>query len=202
MQNIHRSVMDVKGWHRTSAARYLLRTLLWLFTLLTPGVSPVSFAQNRPMPLEYQVKAVYVYNFLKFVDWPPETFDGESDPIHVCVMGEHPLRTALKPIEEQTARRRTIRLHDLAPQAGFTHCQVLFVGIEDSHLTPLLLRSAAGKPILTVSDVPNFMELGGMIGFVIENGRVALEINLRQIRASNLEISAKVLEIASTVVMD
>lgn len=194
--------MTVPSRHNMNSIQCLKNTLVSLIACL-PLMGPAfSSAQTTSKSLEYQVKAVYVYNFLKFVDWPPGTFSAETDPINVCVIGEHPIGDALEPIEKQTARGRPIRLHRLNPHTRVQNCQVVFVGALNSQQASTLLQSTANARALTVSDVPHFIELGGMIGFVIDGGRVALEINLREIRASQLEISAKVLEIASTVIMD
>lgn len=176
--------------------------VLWLWiTAVVCGYWPTA-PLAEPMPLEYQVKAVYIYNFLRFVDWPPDTFATESDPIQVCVVGEHPVGRALAPIETQAARGRAIQLHILEPRSQFKHCQVLFIGTRNANLASTLLEQVENTPVLTVSDMDRFVALGGMIGFVIKEDHVSLEINLREIRAADLRISAKVLEIASTVIAD
>lgn len=178
------------------------KAVVYFVVALAAFFPVVPFAQLRPIPLEYQVKAVYVYNFLKFVDWPPGTFETQSDPIHVCVIGDHPVGKALEPIESQIARGRSIQLHRLEPRDKATSCQVLFVGIRNAHFATTLLKQLEKLPVLTVSDLDHFLTLGGMISFVIEENRVVLQINLRKIRAANLQISAKILEIASRVIVE
>lgn len=185
-----------------AARRLVLHVTLAFAAFLAVCGPSNSTAQTEPSTLQYQVKAVYVYNFLKFVDWPSGTFKHEQDPINVCVIGKHPIGKALEPIKNQTAKRRPIQLLHLTFRDDVAHCQVLFVAKADPRRAATLFEKAAQASVLTVSDMEDFIDLGGMIGFVIQDDRVLLEINLQKTRAAKLEISAKVLEIASTVVMD
>lgn len=165
--------------------------------LLLPLVSP---AQPVPAPVqEYQVKAAFLYNFAKFVDWPGEAA-GADGPLVITVFGSDPFG----PVLEQTVQgktvgdrplvvRRTTRLQDLRP------CHVLFISPSEKIRLPEVLRAVGGERVLTVSDMEEFLHLGGIVKFVMEDNRVRFEVNARVARESGVRISSKLLKLARVV---
>jgi hypothetical protein len=149
---------------------------------------------------EYQVKAAFLFNFAKFVEWPAKSFNGLGDSIRLCVLGDNPFGTALvdviagKRINDRSLL--AVRLVD-AKDAG--RCQVLFVSKpERKNLRPIMAM-AESNGILTVGDWDNFALDGGMIGFRLDDGKVRLEINLKAAEQAQVQISSKLLNLAQIV---
>lgn len=149
---------------------------------------------------EYQVKAAFLYNFAKFVEWPADTFSDTHAAIQLCVMGEDPFGDSL----EQTVRGKAIHgrpfaVKRLQPDEDPRLCQILFISSsEKQHLTRIL-GSVRGSSVLTVGDTQHFARLGGIINFVLEESKVRFEINANAAERARLKISAKLLSLARIV---
>ncbi len=151
-------------------------------------------------PNEYQVKAAFLYNFAKFVEWPPGTFPEPNAPLVLEVLGEDPFGQALdeaiagRSVDGHTLLvRRSRRLQDLRG------CQVLFVSSSEQKWLPLILARLEGSPVLTVGESEKFAESGGAIQFLLEDNRVRFAINLDAAMRARLKISAKLLALAKVM---
>jgi uncharacterized protein DUF4154 len=154
-----------------------------LATILAGGSEPrVAVAQPEPT-LEYQVKAAFLYQFLNFVEWPA-TAPGIADGMIIGVLGETALTSALQPLRGP---------RDLAA------VHVLFVAGSEKERLSGILRTIRGASILTIGEVDGFTRLGGVINFVIVDGKVAFEINVRAAEEARLRISSKLLRLARIV---
>lgn len=162
------------------------------------GVSAA--AQASAPSREYQVKAVFLFNFAQFVDWPPAVFTVESAPFAICVLGTDPFGSYLDDLvrgEQVNNRRLTIqRLRGTEEIRG---CQVLFISRSESRHLEKTLASARAMDALTVSDADDFAARGGMIQLATENGKIRIRINVSAAKASNLTISSKLLRSAEIV---
>lgn len=168
--------------------RCLVLLLVW---------APPAGAQSKAID-EYRIKAAFLYNFAKFVEWPAGSFKNAADPIAICVLG-NPFGGRLedtvngKQIDE---RRLIVReISDVAEAAG---CHILFVASEKKR-TADLLGHVRARPVLTVGEAANFAASGGVIGFKLESDRVRLEINLFAADRARLRISSKLLGLAAIV---
>jgi hypothetical protein len=149
-------------------------------------------------PLEYQVKAAFLLNFTKFVEWPPSAFDSASSPIAICVLGSDPFGNSLDQIvaEEVVAGRRVIvRRIKRTPEGKL--CQALFVSIPEKGVPDTL--SGVGPGVLTIGEGESFVRGGGMIAFVVENHRVRFGINETAAEIAGLKLSSKLLSVARSV---
>jgi hypothetical protein len=159
----------------------------------------ISLAQAGPTP-EYQLKAVFLFNFAQFVEWPPSAFVAQDSPLVIGVLGEDPFGSYL----DETVRGETVNNHPLVVQRfrqveQISTCHILFVGqAEQAHLKAIL-GSLEGRSVLTVSDAEHFASRGGMIRFVTDQHRIRLRINLEAARAAGLTISSKLLRPAQIV---
>lgn len=144
---------------------------------------------------ESEIKAFYLYNFIKFVTWPDEPVDTD---INICIYGDNPFTALTDKLNTLTVRDRKVNVidHDELP---FSECSVLYVSDSEKHFYNELLTELNNAPVLTVSDIDGFMAEGGMIGFIKVGNLVKFEINLSTARASRLNMSAKLLELASRV---
>ena len=149
---------------------------------------------------EYQVKAGFLFNFAKFTEWPDSAWPSRDAPLNLCIAGKDPFGGAvLAGFESRTIgghefhSRRGISLDDLSG------CQVLFIAAsEERNLSPIL-RAAATRPILTVSDIDGFVEAGGMIGLMTLDDRIQFDVNLAACQRASLKPSSQMLKLARQV---
>ena len=146
---------------------------------------------------EYQVKAVFLYNFARFVEWPA---DPPTVPIVIGILGEDPFGNAL----EETVRGKTINGHELAVKhlksgQEARGCQIVFVASSERRRLRPLLASLGGAGVLTVGETEGFAESGGIISFTLEDDRVRFEINVDAAQRAGLKISSKLLSLAKVV---
>lgn len=150
-------------------------------------------AQARP---ENELKAVYLYNFIKFITWPQEP---TTDNINICIYGENPFGAQSNKLNTLKARDRLLQI--IYPnKKDLPDCTVIFITASEENYSDELLSRVSNRPILTVSDIDNFTSRGGMIGFVKLGNIVKFDINLKEARASNIQISSKLLELANQVI--
>jgi hypothetical protein len=160
----------------------------------------VAAAASEPSGSEYQVKAVFLYNFAHFVEWPPRAFAAPSDPIVIGVLGDDPFGPGLdEAVREERVNDRSIVVRRYRTVEEIGECHVLFVAQSAAGNLNGILTALGQRPILTVSDLENFSRGGGMIRFVTQNGKIRLRINLGAARAAGLTISSKLLRPAEIV---
>jgi len=150
---------------------------------------------------EYQVKAVYLFNFARFVDWPADVFPEAAQPMTICVVGTDPFAGFLRDaIRNEKIEGRALSLREVRRGEGIDGCNIAFVSrSEDGHYDAVLAQ--AGKlHVLTVSDLPDFVRAGGAIGFETRESHVRIQLNMDAARAAGLTISSKLVRIASVVV--
>jgi hypothetical protein len=148
-------------------------------------------------PLEYRVKAAFLLNFTKFIEWPASAFENAESSIAICVVGYDPFGSSLDEIvkdEVVDGRKVTVQYIREAPPPR--SCQVLFSGGEGKESKTLL---DAEPGVLTVGEGESFIRNGGMIAFVIENNRVRFEINQTAAERAGLKLSSKLLSVAKSV---
>jgi len=152
-----------------------------------------------PQPTEYQLKAAFLYNFAKFIDWPPEAFADDKAPFVFGILGDNPFGNDL----EQTVAGKNINERPISVQvfhtaAEATHCQILFISNSEKKHFSEILQSLHGNAVLTVSETDGFMQTGGMINFLLQDGKVRFQINDDAAKAARLKISSKLLSLAVT----
>ncbi len=163
------------------------------------GIGNRAWTQTNPS-VEYQVKAAFLYNFAKFVEWPPETFPDQTAPIVLCVIGDSVFGKLLTDVSAgKSVNGRPIGVKHFKDGQDLRTCQIVFIGTSDEkHLTQIfdnLKRSS----VLTVGETAGFVQAGGIINFFIEENKVRLEINLDAATRARVKISAKVIAVARLV---
>ncbi len=143
-----------------------------------------------------QVQAAYLYNFLLFVRWPEAD---SAAPVQVCTIGSGTINHALPPIEQRTQRGRPIELKQLKDPGDALDCELLFINESEEADLQRILAGLGDAPVLTVSDIPQFARRGGMIGFIEQDRRTRLEVDLQRARSAGLSVSSKLLEVAARV---
>jgi hypothetical protein len=165
---------------------------LWL---LLPAAAPASAQVSHPT--EYQLKAAFLYNFAKFIDWPPDALPDDQSPFVIGVLGDNPFGNTL----EQTVAGKKINEHPIAIRpfatiAEATNCQILFISSSEKKRFAETIRALHAVAVLTVSDADQFIESGGMVNFVPEAGKIRFQINDTAARSARLKISSKLLSLA------
>lgn len=149
---------------------------------------------------EYTVKAAYLYNFAKFVEWPAEAFRGPADPVSICVLGQNPFGRKLREaIDGKLVGGRSFALSHIQDVGRAAGCHMVFVASSERDRFSAILEDVKGGGILTVGDTPGFAKQGGVVNFKVAGGAVKMEVNLPAARQKNLQISAKLLALAQIV---
>lgn len=170
----------------------LLRATLALLLLL----SAVPAAAQK-VSGEYQLKAAFLYNFAKFVEWPAGAFPGEAAPLTICVYGEDPFGRTLEELvrnERIGNRPLEVRRPDSLSQLG--ECHILYVSRSERAREGEVVSSLGEAPVLTVGESESFLRSQGMIGFFLEENKVRFQVNLDAAEGSRLKISSKLLRLA------
>lgn len=188
---------SLKQWILTLAMSPAMCLGMWLASITANA--PVAQGQSREAG-EYEVKAAFLYNFAKFVDWPAGAFRGADDAMTFCVYGEDPFGGALdRIIEKKTINDRPLRLARPTQVSDLRACHILFLSASEVKRLPQILGSLRGIPVLTVGDTQHFIQMNGMIGLLIEDNKVRFEINVKATKESGLRTSSKILALAKTV---
>jgi hypothetical protein len=149
---------------------------------------------------EYQVKAAYLFNFLKFVEWPEDAFADPLAPIVIGVVGEDPFGSALpQVITGKTVQGRDLVIRIYRPGEDLRGAHILFISPSEKKRIPMILASLRGSSVLTVADTSEFLNAGGMIQFLNENNRVRFAINVDATGRARLKMSSKLLSLAKVV---
>lgn len=148
---------------------------------------------------EYAVKAAYLYNFAKYVEWPPGVFTNADAPLLICIAGENPFGDALAVLSGKMVESRPVVVRHIPAATGLDKCHIVFVGRAEQGRFKSLLAKLARLPILTVSDIGDFAREGGMIGLVEAEQRIRFDINLVTTRQANLKLSSQLLKLATIV---
>jgi len=165
-------------------------------TLLLVLLSAVPGSAQAP---EYDVKAAFLFNFVKFVEWPADAFAGERAPVTICVFGKDPFGRVLDSViqgERLGERSLVVRRPDRLD--GLDACHVLFVSPSEKDRMTEVLARVEGEPVLTVGDTDGFLRAGGVVNFKLEGTKVRFVIDQGAAERSGLRISSKLLRLAMT----
>ena len=183
--------------HTTAPRRGLGLMLLFVSLALT------SEAVTAETPLEYKVKAACLYNFVKFVEWPTNSFTNETAPVVFGVLGDDPFDGALDgAVAGRTVNSRPVQIVRFASLAEFERgptCHLLFVSSTLKSQWADVRAKLQGHSVLTVAEQDTFLNDGGVIRFLNENNKVRFSVNLEAARAANLTISSELLKLAREV---
>lgn len=174
-----------------SATRRLLALLL---LAAAAGRAPAQ------APSEYQLKAVFLFNFAQFVEWPAAALADPKESLVIGVLGEDPFGALL----DETIRQEAVNGHPLAVRrfkdvAEIDRCHILFISRSEAGRLTAVLAALRGRSILTVGDTEGYALRGVMIRFISEKNRIRFRINLDAARAAGLVVSSKLLRAAEIV---
>jgi hypothetical protein len=169
-----------------------------LLLLISMG-GQLALAQSVPFR-EYQVKAVFLFNFAQFVEWPSTTFPDAQSPVVIGVLGKDPFEGSLEEtVRGEKVNGRAFVVEHYTRVEDVKTCQILFISRSENAQLDRILAALRGRSVLTVSDVERFATQGGMIRFITERNKVRLRINLDSAKAAKLTLSSKLLRPADIV---
>jgi len=184
----------------------MLRRLTILIALLgmTLNITSTADAQAGDADSsEYLIKAGFIYNFAKFVEWPSAAFSQADSPIVIGVLGTDPFGNVLDRIVEDKKlgpRGFVVRRYKWGRDVkDLRDCKILFVSASERTHVDEILQSVKGLPILTVGETPGFAERGGVIRFTLEDNRVRFEVNVAAAHQADLNISSRLLTLAKII---
>jgi hypothetical protein len=146
---------------------------------------------------EYRVKAAFLFNFAKFVQWPPQAFKSADGPIELCLLGPNPFGSSLdQTVQGKTAGNRALVVREIRDAQQASGCHILFVSAVNWVQSRVVLGEIKQCCALTVGESADFIASGGMINLRLENARVRVEINPDAAERAKLRISSKLLSLA------
>lgn len=160
-----------------------------------------SLAAQNSKPKEYELKAVYLFNFARLAAWPDTAESSKRDSFAICVLGEDPFGPFLDAvISGENIGGRAVVARRISDPRDATACRVLYVSSSEEKRLKQILMTLNKARVLTVSDMPQFSQRGGMIQFVTEDNKVRFEVNLKNTSDSGLTLSSELLKVAVAVI--
>lgn len=197
---------------------------LTALTLLFVAASTATPARTADeLDREHRIKAAFIYNFIKFVDWPKEKMPDPNEPIVIGIIGDKGLTKAFTPVKDKKIKNRDIIIRYFEgferltkPDTGddrdwnqkmemLKECHALLLckcGSKRIASLRQIVKALAGSPVLTISEADGFLESGGIINFLKEEDKVRFEINFAAAKRSKLEISSKLLSLARRILQE
>lgn len=173
-------------------AKVRLRRALLVLLLLLPATI---FADP---PTEDSVKAGFVLNFARYAEWPAALI--ASGELKICWLGSQTLSGKLAELDGTKTRGLVVRVQQTVRPEDWRECHVLFIPASETHRMTAILHTLEQTPVLTVSDSPDFIEAGGMIGLKTVNGRIRFDISQRAVHRTGLSLSSRLLTLADGLV--
>jgi hypothetical protein len=174
----------------------LRRTIAAIVCLLFAA----SIALGQQKASEYQVKAAYLYNFGRFVEWPAKGTTAQTNSFTICVLGRDPFGHALDAtLAGETIGNQSVAARRISSLQMSADCQILFISSSEANRLNKIIEALDKSAVLTVSDIPQFSQRRGMIQFVSEENRIRFEVNLDATQRAGLTISSDLLKVATVV---
>lgn len=192
-------------------------SLFLIPVLLGTEIAPQAWAETVPKR-EYQVKAAFLYNFIKFIEWPKEKMAEPNQPIILGIIGKDPFANAFDPVKDKQIKGRKVivkRFNSIVElkklgetgkeqldrrMEAIKECHVLFVCSSEKEYLKDIIGAVQKRPILTVADTKGFLKSGGIINFIMEKQKVRFEINTIDSKNSKLQIRSQLLRLAKRVI--
>jgi len=173
---------------------------LLLLGLLVSAFAPGVARAQASSSLEYRVKAVFLLNFAKFIEWPAEAFKDDASPITIGVLGDDPFGPLLEDtVKGESIKGRRLVIKRVSRVDETDGCHVIFVSASEKNLMQEIIHKLDGSHVLTVGETANFLDLGGVIRFTMIEGKVHFEIDEAAAARGQLKVSSKLLKLATTV---
>jgi hypothetical protein len=187
--------MNTLGGRQKRRRRIWAGALAMIGVAVVSGWAPALAASDNP--LEYAVKATYLYKLPPFVEWPPAAHAGPSSPFNLCIVGDDPFGDTLdRAVLSQRVGERGFTVLRLRLTDSAQACHIMYVSGPSAQLVADALSKVRGRPVLTVTDSVAEPQAKGIVNFLIRDGRVRFEIDDRAAAENSLSISSKLLSLA------
>jgi hypothetical protein len=154
---------------------------------------------DEPQPSEYQVKAAYLFNFAKFVDWPASAFSDAQAPFVLGILGENPFGDAFDSVQGKSVRGRAFVVKKFNAVENIPVCHILFISASEKGRWQTIFKALQNRNVLLAGDVEGFVRAGGVVNFIIVNKNVGLEVNVDSAARNGLTFSSRILNMARIV---
>jgi len=182
-----------KNKARRSIGRRLVMIALCLMIL------GAKYAHTEPLiGLEYNVKAGFIYNFAKFVEWPPDAFEN-NNVMGLCFVSDNPMSDVLFKLNDQTVSDKKIKVRKCEDDDSIEGCNIFYFGTMDKSYIQGKLTELNNRSVLTVGEIEGFAQMGGIINFFMEQKRLRFEVNVDAARKAGLKLSSQILMSAEIV---
>jgi hypothetical protein len=176
-----------------------LCTAMLMIVGMAAWMYPLRLAHAQPdVPREARIQAVLMLRMVKFVDWPADSL-AAGEALTFCTWGDSDTEVALQALQGQQVRDHSIVVRKLRPTLDTQGCHVIYVSDEVKDVNPTVLYGSGSRAVLTISDMLDFNQRGGIIKLVRQSNRIGFDIQLRYAREHNLQIGAPLLELARVV---
>lgn len=182
--------------HRRPGKRQLANLVRSLFALAAVLAVPQARTDELGTVDEYALRAAFLFHFTRFVQWPEEAFESPESPFRICVLGSDPFGRWLDALETRRAGTRPIEVRRLSDPARLSECQIAYITADAQPAWRMAGTGANTARLLTVAGESRFAREGGMVALVASGRRIQLHVNLAALQGSQLQVSAKLLELA------
>jgi len=201
-----------------------MRNKFYILIVLMPVLFAVSIGSqswaDSAASREYQIKAAFLYNFVKFVDWPKEKVSDVNEPIVIGIIGKDPFGKAFEPIKDKKVKNRKVIIRrfkgfeELKKSAendkpklqqqnqAVRRCYILYICPSEKEKLKEIVSWVRAYPVLTIAEAKGFLDVGGIINFLMEEKKVRFEINITASEQAKLKIRSQLLQLAKRVVKE
>ena len=163
------------------------------------GGLPSAGAEEAP-PGEYQVKAAFLYNFAKFIEWPAPTFTTPGADFTIGVLGQNPFGPVLdQMLRDKQVQQRAVIIKSSPDISTLADCQLLFISASEAARLDQIMHAVQGHSILTVSEIEGFARRGGIIQLVTQASQIRFIINIDAAHRAGLQVSSQILKLATVM---
>ena len=190
-----------KGKTLSPSVRDFLKIFFFLCVWILVGIGWTRDASSEPLEQfgEYQVKAAFLYNFGKFIEWPPRSFQDDKAPLILGILGKDPFGDSLDSFKGKKIGSREFLVKVFPKLETLEKCHILFIGASEKDQLSKVLKTIGGWNVLTVGDIPGFCQAGGILNFAIEEKKVRFEINPQAAQRHGLKVSSQLVKLAKII---
>jgi len=176
----------------------LLIVVLWSFPHTPSGAAALNEEE-----VEYPAKLAFLFNFTKFIEWPPGSYRSPSAPLVICIAGHDPFSLVTEnELRTRTVSGHPIEIRTLRPTDTLSGCSMVFIPVTDRDHADNILRALSGSSTLTVGEIEGFATRGGILNLTVKRSRLHFEINQRAAERAGFKIRSKLLSLADIVISD
>jgi hypothetical protein len=194
--------MDSSNTAKNTRRPAFLKRLERAVLLLAFGaalVCPAGLHAQSAVQREYEIKAAYLYNFIRYIDWPADTLPPAGGTITIGIIGDSPFGPAIDPLKGKQIKGCTLAVKSIVAGKDMDQCQIVFICPSEKGRLPEILGQLKETRALTVSEIEGFATQGGIINFISERNKVRFEINPEAARRTGLNVSSELLKLARLV---